>query len=393
MILASSVVGTATVRNGGVSGPGDAPQPTADAGLQQRIQLEKLQADLLKTQAEIAKTREEADNLREIGPGLNKVVTLFASLGGIAGAILGAAAALWVARLGSRITKNFNEVQSIKLRQDRELGLERHNLDLYQSLGNANARAQFAAAAVLLQRLGQLFEDSDPKDREQADRDVSTIIHVLISILKEQTDEPNSAVLRKHIADNMVKAVNLICWDGHPDKEQAPSFLHRFDLQKCKLRDVFWRGVNLRFVDLYGADLSRASLRNADLRDAVLYEAVLAGCVLRNAMLQGANLESARIEFADFSGANLTGAILKKSILRSTTFSKTRLDGADLSAAQISGVDFSEASMVRVSLLNSRFDDQTKWPPGFDPIDFGAARFDDLKSDPASIEDNVLREA
>lgn len=232
----------------------------------------------------------------------------------------------------ARLNTNYNRVQTDKLRQDREFEHEKHNLELYQSLGSDNSRGQFAAAAVLLQRLEQLCEATDVVGDFDIEADKTTITHILISILKEQVDDGNLNVLRKHIADNLVKALKLVKWDGHPDIDRYPSYLASFDLQKSKLNDVFWRGVNLRNVDLYGSDPTRASLRNADLRNAVLYQAILVRSKFNNADLENANLEAACVEYADFSGANLTGA----------------------------------------RLIDAKFNNETKWPTGFDPVEMGA---------------------
>jgi hypothetical protein len=305
--------------------PEVSPGTSAD---QQKITIEKLQADISKTKADVEKTNAEVANLREIGPGLNRFVTVTTAIGGLAGAIFGGLIAILVARLNT----NYNRVQTDKLRQDREFEHEKHNLELYQGLGSDNPRGQFAAAVVLLQRLEQLCEATDVVGDLNVEADKTTITHVLISILKEQVDDGNLNVLRKHIADNLVKALKLVKWDGHPEIDRYPSYLASFDLQKSKLNDVFWRGVNLRNVDLYGSDLTRASLRNADLRNAVLYQAILVRSKFNNADLENANLEAACVEYADFSGANLTG---------------TRL-------------------------IDAKFNNETKWPTGFDPVEMGA---------------------
>jgi len=164
------------------------------------------------------------------------------------------------------------------------------------------------------------------------DPDATTIIHVLISVLKERENQQEGDVLRKHIADNMVKALGLVSWDAHPKESRAASILANFDLQRSNLRDVFWRGVNIRGVDLYGSDLSTASLRNADLRKAVLYEANLTDCIFVGANLGEANLEKATLIGANFSGANL----------------------------------------AEVRLIGAKFDARTKWPVGFSPVESGA---------------------
>ena len=293
---------------------------------EQQVQLEKLKADLQKTRTEIDKAKAEIENLREIGPGLYRITTIATSLGGLAGAIVGAAFAFWAARIGHQINQNYTKAQSDKLLQDREAEHEKHNLELYKSLGSENARGQFAAAAVLLQRLERLVK------LPTGDPDATTIIHVLISVLKERENQQEGDVLRKHIADNMVKALGLVSWDGHLKESRAASILANFDLQRSNLRDVFWRGVNIRGVDLYGSDLSTASLRNADLRKAVLYEANLTDCIFVGANLGEANLEKATLIGANFSGANL----------------------------------------AEVRLIGAKFDARTKWPVGFSAVEAGA---------------------
>ena len=89
---------------------------------------------------------------------------------------MGAAIAALVAWLGQRINRNYNEVQSEKLRQDRELEHKKHNLELYKSLGSDNPRGQFAAAAVLLQRLEHLSRDprqENGKAKQQKEQEQS----------------------------------------------------------------------------------------------------------------------------------------------------------------------------------------------------------------------------
>jgi hypothetical protein len=195
------VFGSSPWSNGWAEAPSGGPsskrsevplEPTGDLANQQKIQINKLQADLQKTQAEVAKTKAEVANIQEIGPGLNRFVTIATSLGGVAGAVFGAVIAALVAWVGQRINRNYNRVQSDKLRQDRELEHEKHSLELYKSLGSDNPRGQFAAAAVLLQRLEHLSGEGSAANDRDGHADQITIIHVLISVLKEQRDELQS---------------------------------------------------------------------------------------------------------------------------------------------------------------------------------------------------------
>ena len=74
--------------------------------------------------------------------------------------------------------------------------------------------------------------------------------------------------------------------------------------------------------------------------------------------LTGANFEGAQIGGSrDFVGSNLTDANL-----RDANFSKVNLALANLTGANLKGTDFTDA----------RFDTDTKWPEGFDPLTIGA---------------------
>ena len=79
--------------------------------------------------------------------------------------------------------------------------------------------------------------------------------------------------------------------------------------------------------------------------------------------LGGANFEGAQIVGSEgqpggnFVRANLTGANL-----RDANFSRVNLGEANLTGADLTGTDFTDA----------RFNSQTKWPEGFDPLTTGA---------------------
>ncbi|WP_257014937.1 pentapeptide repeat-containing protein [Rhodococcus sp. ACPA1] len=85
------------------------------------------------------------------------------------------------------------------------------------------------------------------------------------------------------------------------------------------------RGLEL---DLRGADLFGSFLFNVDLRSAYLARADLYNADLSGARLDGADLQGADLCAADLRGANLTGTIL----------------------------------------ADAKYDDETQWPSGFDPL-------------------------
>jgi hypothetical protein len=100
--------------------------------------------------------------------------------------------------------------------------------------------------------------------------------------------------------------------------------------------------VNLEGVTLYEVNLSYASLHRANLSQANLHGAQLNGTVLIEAVLCGANLSKAELYRAYLGEANLQGANL----------SGANLQGADLQGAY---------------LEKALYDEQTQFPPNFDP--------------------------
>jgi hypothetical protein len=255
-------------------------------------QIEKLELENQKLQIEV-------QNLSAATPDEHLAITAAGAIGTVVGTIV----TLLVALVGWWINRTYNRTQHKKIEQERQLSREKHNLELFQGLGSDNARVRIASASVLLQRLRSEYaglgaggNTGDAGEKEE----VRTLVQVLLSVIKDRQgrDDEGDIALRKHIGDNLVKALNLVRDESHPSSDVNPSALQSFDLQGALLRDVFWRGVNLRHVDLFGADLQKASLRNADLRNAVLMEADLRGAVLQGAMLEGANLQ-----YADLTGA------------------------------------------------------------------------------------------
>lgn len=103
-------------------------------------------------------------------------------------------------------------------------------------------------------------------------------------------------------------------------------------------------GVDLRAANLNGANLRQANLGRGSLVGAELIKADLSDAWLRRVSFRGAWLID----------ANLRGAVLQDADLR----------GTDLTGADLSGADLSRAT----------FDENTKWPGGFDWRAAGALR-------------------
>jgi uncharacterized protein YjbI with pentapeptide repeats len=151
----------------------------------------------------------------------------------------------------------------------------------------------------------------------------------------------------------------------------------------------------LASVNLTGANLRQAHLAGANLTEAVCFHADLSG-----ANLSGANLARTLFVFADLSGANLAGANLSQTRFDAATLSRVKLSGAKLTGTflagtNLRGADLRHADLRAASLMlpeghyiglpkgagrvpadvtGARYDAQTRWPQGFDPVKAGAVR-------------------
>jgi uncharacterized protein YjbI with pentapeptide repeats len=96
------------------------------------------------------------------------------------------------------------------------------------------------------------------------------------------------------------------------------------------------------------ANISDADLTRADLYWAFLYRA---RCVGTN--FTGASLQGAVLDLADLAGANLTNADLSYDNLGGST--------------SLLGTCLSSAILVGTKLTGAQYDDQTVFPPAFDP--------------------------
>ena len=103
----------------------------------------------------------------------------------------------------------------------------------------------------------------------------------------------------------------------------------RIDLTSKRLS-----GLDLRNVDFRGANLRWARLNNTDLR----------GANLRDTILDSAWLLSANLERADLRGASLASTQMRRANLRDANLSGARIV-ADLQRADLRGADLSNANM------------------------------------------------
>ena len=112
---------------------------------------------------------------------------------------------------------------------------------------------------------------------------------------------------------------------------------------------------------------SRSSLREQELAGEWLVNEDMTGAALLAADLSEARLDGAVLEGADLRGATLSGARLNRARLRGANLRGAKMRECDLREADLRGADLRDTNLDATRLEGARFDDSTKFPPGFSP--------------------------
>lgn len=140
-------------------------------------------------------------------------------------------------------------------------------------------------------------------------------------------------------------------------------------LMNAQLQEASLRYADLRGADLWGARLDGADMTGCDLREANLKDAHLWGTNLAGANLEGQNLSILwGLSDTSFRGANLRN--LKGGL--HVTVSKCDFRKADLRGAHLAGPG--SGYVATCDFRGALYDDQTRWPKGFDVDGAGAVR-------------------
>jgi uncharacterized protein YjbI with pentapeptide repeats len=162
------------------------------------------------------------------------------------------------------------------------------------------------------------------------------------------------------------------------------------DLSVADLSWAYLYGANLSKSILTNTNLKWAMLNGADLSEANLQNALLGGATLRDTKLVGADLSYAKMEYinddgedqgllykttlknADLSSVSLVGAKLEGADLSGVKFTEANLSQTDLRFADLSYADLTGTNLEQANLEKTKYNNQTKWPKGFDPAKAGA---------------------
>jgi uncharacterized protein YjbI with pentapeptide repeats len=116
------------------------------------------------------------------------------------------------------------------------------------------------------------------------------------------------------------------------------------DLSHSDLRGTKFDSASLRKANLWGAQLQKASFVKANLNSAALHYT----------KCQESNFEGASLVSASFSGN-----------LQKVNFRDADLTKADLTGCDLCGADFTGATLTKADLEDAKFDNDTKFPAGF----------------------------
>lgn len=99
----------------------------------------------------------------------------------------------------------------------------------------------------------------------------------------------------------------------------------------------------------------------------------------QNLDLTGIDCQAQELNQANFQGSNLRQANFRLTDLQGANFQNANLQGANLSMADIHscnfcGADLTQANLSGADRRNARYDDQTKFPAGFNPEIVGMIR-------------------
>jgi uncharacterized protein YjbI with pentapeptide repeats len=193
---------------------------------------------------------------------------------GLALAIVGVLAAMWIANRQDQLARDLESASEVQenVRFVRQVAIDDAALKPFRGL---NLRDATLSGLVLRCRTPPPSPPSGCADFERADLSGADMVTIILR-----------------------------------DADLMDAKLRGADLQAADLTGAFLRGADLSKASLVATDLTEADLVEANLTDAELFGTHLRDADLTEANLTDASLYGAYLEGADLSGANLAGADL-----------------------------------------------------------------------------------
>lgn len=152
--------------------------------------------------------------------------------------------------------------------------------------------------------------------------------------------------------------------------------LHGRSFEKTRLDGADFSGANLQDCKFGGASVRKAIFKDADVKGAWLTDADFTEADMRemrgDPLITGSHFDRANLQGLTIKVANCTfkGANLRDCVIVGYTY------GCDFSGADLRGVNLRPAALADGPAANrwkgTRYDDDTAWPDGFDPVAAGA---------------------
>jgi uncharacterized protein YjbI with pentapeptide repeats len=237
-----------------------------------------------------------------------------------------------------------------------------------------------------------VFMEGQENDPPLSRDEIPEVVEAIKDLLAEFIDERSSGDL----ASLAMARINMTPW-VEPALRAG---------QILDVSDMILRSIDLSGVDLSKVGMDKTRFENSDLRQAKLDEVRASQTIFLGCNMVGADLMSARMYDATFDRSDLTEAIMSAiqapdskfidaimpeadmrfAYLFNSNFEGAKLGGANLSSASVdhakfydadlSGADLSKVSGIEsASFSGAIFDESTKFPAGFDPVDAGMRMF------------------
>lgn len=116
--------------------------------------------------------------------------------------------------------------------------------------------------------------------------------------------------------------------------------------------------------------LASKSLRGLCLAGARIWGVDMSGSDLKEVFARQASFSFVKLNGSDLRGANFSGAEL-----HNVYFHQADLRGVDFSGANLYASDFRQAKMKGINLQGADYNEETSWPPNFNPVKAGANPF------------------
>lgn len=169
--------------------------------------------------------------------------------------------------------------------------------------------------------------------------------------------------------------------------------LDHASLRNANLDSAEFSGANLSYADLSGADLSNAKLDNANLSYTKFVDAEIIGAIFDNSCLDNADLHNADVALSQMHNASVRSADLNVANMRKWIKPppiQTSSNGKVLNSSLYYMHKFGNPLPV---LYGTVYDENTKWPKGFDPEKHGAIYSKSNQQGQDKIHNPIIRNA